>query len=322
MRLYKNSVFILLLLQFVIFSQNINSISELDTVNIPTEEIFSDTSIIVDTTLSVKDSSNNDSLIISITNDDSLIIDSNNNFDTTEIKNEVIKSIPECIPHCRKGYICVDGECLPIVKNPQKSHVNIGEKDRHKEIKELGDLDRLFISTNIIYSISSWYSAIAPMIYSQKSWHRYSYYDQGHYDKFEVITYAPGSSVYITFGSMNMSQIGKSASLLRRVGGTPASELQRTGIILSSAAFVTTTLNITSVFLDNKTYTASTSLINAAVILSAYAVNTATYAVNRKRIKRTKIFRAENNNKDNDINIAPYVFTDGKQSGIGMAFKF
>ncbi len=323
---YLKAVFFLLLFHFSIFSQDIDSTTDSDTLNVTANETFHNSSVTTDTSLIINDSNlidENDSSSVTTNDIDTSTSDSIYSIaDTTIIHEEVKEIIPDCVPKCRKGYICVNGECLPIVKNPQKSHVSIGKEIRYKEQKELGDLDRLFISTNIIYSIGSWYSAITPMIYSQKSWHRYSYYDEGHYDKFEVIIYAPGSSVYITFGSMNLTQIGKSASLLKRLGGTPASELQKTGIILSSAAFATTALNITSIFLDNKTYTASTSLVNAAVIISAYAVNTATYAVNRKRIKKTKAFRTENINNDNSIDISPYVYTDGKQSGAGLALKF
>lgn len=226
--------------------------------------------------------------------------------------------IVECIPNCRKGFICVDGECLP--SKSTLSVKSIEERTRLKYINKLGDLDRLFISTNIIYSIGSWYSAITPMIYSQKCWNRYNYYSKGYYDKFGIITYAPGSSVYITFGSMNLVQIAKSVSLLKEVNEKPNANLQIAGIALYSSAIISTTINITSVLQDNKTFTATTSLVNAALVISAYAVNTATYAVNRKRVKNSKVLRTTETN--NNINVLPYVYSDGKNSGAGLALKF
>lgn len=252
------------------------------------------------------------------------IVDSSINEITEEIiedaKNDTINSlnIVDCFPNCRKGFICVDGECLPSQKEISTS--SIEEKVRLKYMNKLNDLDRLFISTNIIYSIGSWYSAITPMIYSQKSWDRYSYYDRGHYDKFEVITYAPGSSVYITFGSMNLVQIAKSVSLLKEVDAKPNTNLQTAGIVLYASAILSTTINITSIFADNKTFTATTSLVNAALVISAYAVNTATYAVNRNRVKNSKVLQSTDSNRG--VDILPYVYSDGEISGAGLALKF
>ena len=204
-----------------------------------------------------------------------------------------------------------------------KSNESVKISYSPKYMRTLNDIDRQYLSTSIIFSIGTWYSAVGGMVYSQKAWTHYYYNEKGNYDDFARIAIGPAASVFTSFGAVNLVQIHKASKMLSTEMGEPVPKVKNAGLILYFASIATTALNLTSSIADNKTFTATTSLLNAGVLISSYAVNSIAYTIIRKRIIRAgeKKYPTKKSVKREGVKLLPYIYATDKSSGAGLTLK-
>jgi hypothetical protein len=173
--------------------------------------------------------------------------------------------------------------------------------------------------------VGSWYSAISAMVYSQEAWKYDSYTGETYYDYFVLVPIGAGSTVFISFGAMNLAQIDKISTLFENESGERVPKIKHIGVTLYATSIATTTLNILSTLSGNKTFVATTSLVNASVLISSYFVNSIAYSIIRKKIVKSASEKEKScieSQSQNRIKVLPYAYTSNKDSGAGMILRF
>ena len=220
------------------------------------------------------------------------------------------------ISNCGEGYISnIYGECVDI---DEINNTAIGHQ----------------ISSSIAYGVGTLYSSIAGISWSITGYSSYEYLYGGYseypyyslekyHDEF-FVALAPQSAIMLIFGGINQGAKSKQITVLNELGEEHAKGLVVAGAVLYGAGLGTTTLNILSALKDNQQFTVSTSIINAAVLLSSFIVNNLGYVKQKKMIKKAtaKIESQESVSKESKISLSPYFGYFDNTGSAGLVMKF
>jgi len=196
---------------------------------------------------------------------------------------------------CAEGYLCLDSEC---------------EKEQY--VVTAGNV--MFHFTEAIYGLGVVYNTVAPIAFAFGL-------DSVQMDD-GASALAPQSGIYVVFGTLN--QIGKirQARFLRRLGAEPESGLITVGWALHVLSMVTTGVNVVGFVAESRGLAISTSFVNAAVLVSSYAVNTAGYVRQRGRLRRAVSAVDTRRGASPAVEVQPYVSLRSGGGGGGLALRF
>lgn len=189
-----------------------------------------------------------------------------------------------CTPPCRKGYICVDGQCVSACNPPCPpgyvcdSELNDCVPDVSREetppsrfhdenvyngiridgsLKSAQDIKTVssvyFNLTNVFYGIGTGYSAIVPLIMKEIMKNNYyddyyddfyDYYNDGYYNWDAIMSIAPQTGMFVAAGAFNQGARNRQRRYLRALGEEPNGGLTAVSWILYAASIHTANWNI------------------------------------------------------------------------------
>ena len=174
-------------------------------------------------------------------------------------------------------------------------------------------MHELGTSSSILYGAGSGYSAFANIFTA--------YCFAGDDMKSELLIVAPTSSVYITFGALNLFVKKQRRDKLLELGveNMESEKIINIGIILYSTSIVTNFLNCISYASENRSLIKGAAVINASVLTLSFAVNL--IAKVKQGIELNTVARKKFDEKKR-ASIYPYVSEADSHVQIGFLILF
>ncbi len=261
-----------------------------------------------------------------------------------------------CVPPCRAGYTCIDGECVSLCNPPcpegtrcdpktadcvplyttpyvqqqvectgNKLLVN-GECLKKKDIYTKGDV--IFTITDIFFGMGTVYSAIVPFIVQERCWHYYDWdpYDSSYYYYWEddaILSTAPQTGMFVFAGAFNQISKAMQRDMLEDLGEKPSYGLYIASWGLWHASIGTATASIFSNLTEDRSKMKGFSILNCIVLFSSYFVSNATFFVQQSKLKKAvKEREAGAPQKQAGVKVYPYYSYLNKTSELGLAVQF
>ncbi|MFW5960073.1 MAG: dickkopf-related protein [Chitinivibrionales bacterium] len=261
----------------------------------------------------------------------------------------------ECRPPCRKGFECIDGNCVSVCNPPCdpgfECHPESGECIPVDTLEKCsgdsecgpgsiclsgvcrGESDLIqtglnnFALTSVFYGLNS---LICLGISVDMAASAYNHPDaDGEFIAFTdknnsdliFYTFVGASVTNPVTGFLNYLPKRKQLLLLEKLGEGQNNTLMATGWVLYSTSMLTSVLTASSQFIEDRDFTMAASISNAGFTAGSFVFNFIAYFTQQNRIEE-KIKEKKQEHSDSGLSVRPYLTTGVNRSEAGITLSF